>query len=144
MDDINAKSVGPALNNLSRGQNPTEARFFNKALLLSYYWDFKIHSRQASNLSLELQNAHLTIIEWALAQKKCRCDLEVVYKAKSKGDLIAQNLKPYFEYHIWGSQKTKNEQNIPIGRGCMNSKNKAFTIGWAQSISDTVSKMASA
>ena len=76
--------------------------------------------------------------------KKCRCGLEVAYKAQNKSGLIAPNLKFYYEYHICGFKKTKNEQNIPIGRGCMNSKNKAFTIGWAQCISDTISKMASA
>ena len=40
--------------------------------------------------------------------------------------------------------KPKNYQNIPIGRGCMNFKNKALIIGWAQCISDMVNKMASA
>ena len=113
-------------------------------VLVLSHWDFGIHFRQASNLSWDLQNAQLTIVEWALEQKKCRCGLEVAYKAKSKSDLIALNLKSYYEYHIWGFQKTKNEQNIPIGRGCMNSKNKAFTIGWAQCISDKASKMPSA
>ena len=143
-DDINAKSIGLASNNLSRGQNPTKARFLNSVVLLNSYWDFKTHFRQASDLSWYLQNAQQTIVEWALEKRNDRCGLEVTYKAKSKIDPIALNLKSYYEYHIWGSQKTKNEQNIPIGRGCMNSKNKAFTIGRAQCISDTVSKMASA
>ena len=57
-------------------------------------------------------------------------------KPKSKSDQKAVNLKFYYEYHIWGLQKSKNYQNIPIGRGCMNFKNLAFILGWAQSLSD--------
>ena len=44
---------------------------------------------------------------------------------------------------IYEDYKKSKMSQIFLGRGCMNSKNKAFTIRWAQCISDTVSKMAS-
>ena len=59
---------------------------------------------------------------------------------KTKSGQKAPNLKSYYEYHIWGFQKGKNCQNIPILRGCMNFKNLAFTLGWAQSVSNFFSK----
>ena len=38
------------------------------------------------------------------------------------------------------SKKNIYYQNIAIGRGCMNFKNLAFILGWAQSHSDFFSK----
>ena len=49
-------------------------------------------------------------------------------------------LKSYYEYHVWGFQKSKNHQNIYIVRGCMYFKNFEFKLGWAQSVSDIFRK----
>ena len=70
LDDINVKGAGPASDSLNKGQNTNVGRFLNKLLLPRFYWDFKIHLRQASNLSWDLQNAKIKMAEWGLEKKK--------------------------------------------------------------------------
>ena len=64
--------------------------------------------------------------EWGLEKKKLDATSRSIMRPKIKSGLRAPNLKSYYEYHIWGFQKAKNKQNIPIKRGCMNFKNMTF------------------
>ena len=52
----------------------------------------------------------------------------------------SQILKSYYEYHMWGLQKYQNHYEIPLfGRGCIDLKNSAVLLLWAQGKSDTLS-----
>ena len=113
---------------LSRGQSTTFGRFLKNVVLLSCYYDFDLHIREANNHWWYFQNSPQITVRWALERKNFGTK-----NSKIKNSQIALTLKSYYEYHIWGFQNRKKWQNIPTGKGYLHDlKNCDICIGWAE------------